>query len=316
MKRDRNSHSLTSFAEMWLKPPTEYGNARLRLKPCLLYDHLYVMSTGNFAFIYHHFNRPTGGKTMSCPVIIDSAKCIGCGSCAGECILGTIQLIDGKAHVCKKYCMKCGHCFSVCPAGAISMDGYDCPEEEADIECVSADSMLKFMKSRRSIRHFTDEKISDADIGMIIDAGRYSPTAKNMQDLHFTVLEKTLPEIEKEAVEDIKAFFASSANEFDRHITVDDHFFFFGAPLVIVVSATRGDDAGLSAAYMELMAESLGLGVLYCGYFTSTALRNEKIFKALELPEGCKPYFTLVIGHPEVKFSRIPPRKLPSVTRK
>ena len=252
---------------------------------------------------------------MSCPVKIDSAKCIGCGQCVRECILGTLRLADGKAKVCKKYCMKCGHCFSICPTGAISMDNSGRPAENAVTDCISGENMLAFMKSRRSIRRFTEEKVSDKDIDLIIEAGRYCPTAKNMQDLHFTVLEKSLGEIEKEAVSDIRAQFAASANEFDRNITVDDHFFFFGAPLVIVVSATRGDNAGLAAAYMELMAESLGLGALYCGYFTRTARGNEKILSALGLPEGCQPYYTLVIGHPAVKFERIPPRKAPSVTK-
>ena len=253
---------------------------------------------------------------MSCPVKINSDKCIGCGRCVEECILDAIQLSGGKAEVCKKYCMKCGHCFSICPVGAITMDGCDCTEEESVTDCISAENMLTFMKSRRSIRRFTGEKVSDRDIGLIIEAGRYSPTAKNMQDLHFTVLDKTLAEVEKEAVSDIRDFFAVSGNVFDKNVTVDEHFFFFGAPLVIVVSATRADNAGLAAAYMELMAESLGLGVLYCGYFTRTALRNEKIFKALELPEGHQPYYTLVLGHPDVKFERIPPRKAPSITRK
>ena len=253
---------------------------------------------------------------MSCPVKINREKCIGCVLCAGECILDTIQLVDGKVEICKKACIKCGHCFSVCPAGAITMDGCDSAEEKSVTDGISGETMLRFMKSRRSIRHFSDEKVSDRDVEAIIEAGRYCPTAKNMQDLHFTVLEKILPEIEKEAVADIKVQFAASANEFDRLVTVDDHFFFFGAPLVIVVSALRGDNAGLAAAYMELMAESLGLGVLYCGYFTRTALNNAKIFSALELPEGRQPYFTLVIGHPDVKFERIPPRNLPSVVKK
>ena len=253
---------------------------------------------------------------MSCPVKINSAQCIGCGQCAAECILNTIQMKDGKAEICKSYCMKCGHCFSVCPVGAISADACGEPKEASVTDCIPAENMLKFMKSRRSIRHFTAEKVSARDVDLIIEAGRYCPTAKNMQDLHFTVLEKSLPEIEKEAVSDIKAFFAASGNEFDRHVTVDEHFFFFGAPLVIVVSATRADNAGLAAAYMELMAESLGLGVLYCGYFTRTALRNEKILNTLELPEGTQPYYTLVIGHPDVKFKRIPPRKPASVVKK
>ena len=253
---------------------------------------------------------------MSYPIEISSAKCIGCGMCVKECTVGSIHLADGKAELCKNFCMRCGHCFAVCPAGAISLTGYKCTEEKCVTDRINADELLTFMKSRRSIRQFTGEKVSERDVEMIIDAGRYSPTAINMQDLHFTVLENTLPETEKEAVSDIRALFASSANEFDRNVRVSDRFFFFGAPLVIVVSATRADNAGLAAAYMELMAESLGLGVVYSGYFTRTALRNEKILSSLEIPEGRQPYFTLVIGHPDVKFRRIPPREKPSVTKK
>ena len=245
---------------------------------------------------------------------IDSSKCIGCGLCTRECILGTLRLTDGKAEVCKSSCMKCGHCFAICPVGAISAEG--CTEEKCVTDGISPENMLTFMKSRRSIRHFTGEKVSEEDIDRILEAGCYCPSAKNMQDLHFTVLDSTLADVEREAVSDIRSFFAASANEFDTLVTVDDHFFFFGAPLVIVVSAERADNAGLAAAYMELMAESLGLGVLYCGYFTRTALRNEKLLKALELPEGRQPFFTLVLGHPDVKFERIPPRDPPSVTRK
>jgi len=45
-----------------------------------------------------------------------------------------------------------------------------------------------------------------------------------------------------------------------------DSFFFKGAPLVIIVSARNEVDAALASSYMEIMAESLGLGVLYSGF--------------------------------------------------
>ena len=46
-----------------------------------------------------------------------------------------------------------------------------------------------------------------------------------------------------------------------------DSFFFKGAPLVILVSARNEVDAALASSYTEIMAESLGLGVLYSGFF-------------------------------------------------
>ena len=55
-----------------------------------------------------------------------------------------------------------------------------------------------------------------------------------------------------------------------RRTSIDDRFFFKGAPAVIVVIA-RGDiDGALAASNMELMAQAHGLGVLYsCLLYTS-----------------------------------------------
>ncbi len=90
---------------------------------------------------------------------------------------------------------------------------------------------------------------------------------------------------------------------------MDDHFFFKGAPLVIVVSANSGVDAGLACSYMELMAESLGLGVLYSGFFIACSRISGKVRRLLALPKGKKAKVCMVIGYPAVKYCRIPPRK-------
>ena len=53
---------------------------------------------------------------------IDSAKCVGCGKCAGLCPTGNISLQGGKA-VSGKKCTVCYRCVNQCPVQAITLLG-------------------------------------------------------------------------------------------------------------------------------------------------------------------------------------------------
>jgi ferredoxin len=53
---------------------------------------------------------------------IQEDKCIGCGLCAGACMQGAIEIIDGKAKlVSESYCDGLGMCLPKCPVDAIHM---------------------------------------------------------------------------------------------------------------------------------------------------------------------------------------------------
>lgn len=88
-----------------------------------------------------------------------------------------------------------------------------------------------------------------------------------------------------------------------------DHFFFFGAPAIIVILAEDKTNGLLAAQNMEFVAEANGLGVLFSGYFTSAANVSRKIKNALQVPKGKRVAMTLVLGYPDVKFLRSVPRK-------
>jgi len=70
--------------------------------------------------------------------VVDTAKCIGCGTCAGVCLLGaaTVRLDpvsgDGRSHIDLERCMGCGNCVVRCPIGAISMKTVRPPESVPD----------------------------------------------------------------------------------------------------------------------------------------------------------------------------------------
>ena len=246
------------------------------------------------------------------PIIIDKEKCIGCGKCVKDCVSEKLAVIDGKAEFRYERCIQCGHCFAICPTGAVSMRNYPdmLDEKPTDMTEIDSDTLLKAMRSRRTIRQFKDKKIEADVIDKIIEAGRYCPTGTNAQDFAFTVITDIIPQLEKECVKFFR-FGQKAITPFSSYIkntTIDDNFFFKKAPLVIVVSSKGSTSACLASSYMELMAESLGLGVLYSGFFVAAAKLNPKIGSMLELEKGFKPVTTLVIGYPDVKYERIPPR--------
>ena len=76
-----------------------------------------------------------------------------------------------------------------------------------------------------------------------------------------------------------------------------------------MVSGKSALDAGLASAYMELAANSLGLGVLYSGFFTACARLGKKLRALLRLPKGHEAVSCLVIGYTGIKYRRVPPRK-------
>lgn len=249
---------------------------------------------------------------MDLKISVDKEKCIGCSLCVKDCPASALYIEDKKACV-RGGCIECGHCYAVCPSEAIDMNGYDTsnPEEITPMTDIDSATLLQAMKSRRTIRQYKDKPVEQEKIDKILEAGRYSPTGANSQNVAYTILGSKQDEIEKECVK----LFRTGVNigsivstDLKNH-NIDDNFFFKKAPLVIVVSGRDSVNASLASSYMELMAESLGLGVLYSGFFIACSRINPKIRMMLKLPKGHKAVTCMIIGYPDVKYKRIAPRR-------
>lgn len=244
-------------------------------------------------------------------VFVDKEKCVGCGACVKDCPGTTMAMVNGKAEALKG-CIECGHCYSVCPTGAITMKGYnmECGEME-DMAQFDSQKLLQAMKSRRTIRQYKDIPVEQEKIDMILEAGRYCPTAANSQNVAYTILGSKQDEIEKECVKifstGVKA--GSVFSSYLKRQVIDENFFFKKAPLVIVVSGKGEQNASLASSYMEIMANSLGLGVLYSGFFVACAKLSPKVRAMLDLPKGHTVVSCMIFGYPDVKYHRIAPRK-------
>lgn len=245
-------------------------------------------------------------------VMIDTEKCIGCGMCAKVCVAHNITINNKIAETVLEDCLMCGQCTAVCPRRAVSISGYNTQQIDKNNNIsLNPDDIVEVIRFRRTIRQFRQKEISKEIIEQILEAGRLTHTAKNMQDLSFVVLDKEKNRVEQMAVSLFRKIkpLANLFSPMARNNRIGDDFFFFNAPIAIVILAKNKTNGILAAQNMEFVAEAHGLGVLYSGYFTMAANASHKIKKAIKVPKGKKVAMTLVLGFPNVKFLRSVQRK-------
>ena len=134
---------------------------------------------------------------------------------------------------------------------------------------INPEDFLEFIKNRRSIRSFQDKPIPENEIQMILEAGRWAPSASNKQPWEFYVIKdkEVLKEISKNAI-------------YGRHIK--------RAPFAIAIVGKKItspnyyiQDTSLVSMTMMLMAWSLGIGTCWTG-----ALDRKKVKLLLGLDEN------------------------------
>lgn len=259
-------------------------------------------------------------------VIIDREKCIGCGLCVQDCLARAISLESGRAEV-KKLCFCCGHCVAICPAEAVRLEGggYDM----ADVESVGAgfgidgDAMLHAIKTRRSVRRYREDCPERALLEKVLEAGRFSPTGSNAQNVSYIVFTEKTEELRSLAMEELRRYGQSDesfAQVFpppmsrSRMYMEDDDFLFKGAPALILTVSPNAVNASIASANMELQAVSMGLGMLYVGYFTRLAAKSPALREYLGLAEQDQVVTCLALGWPDVRYRRSVPRKKAQVS--
>lgn len=231
---------------------------------------------------------------------INKELCVCCNLCISDCPEYNIKSDENnKAEIKYQDCMLCGHCFAVCPQKAIDIKDFK-------DNTITGDDMLYKIKSRRSIRQFLEKDIPKEILNNIIEAGRYSPTGKNAQDVEYIVLDKDKVKVETIAVKVFRRIFklAKLVNSRYKDMEIEDTFFFKKAPIVILVVGKNKTNSLIAATNMSLVAESYGLGVLFSGFFDFTVRLSRKLKKEIFLPKNKKLYATLVIGYPKIKYKR------------
>ena len=150
--------------------------------------------------------------------------------------------------------------------------------------------VLEAIKERRSIRAYTDEKVSEEDVERLIEAARWAPSAGNIQPWAFVVVKE---------VETKRKLSSATLNQ-----TLIQE-----APVVIVVCAdltrssrvygSRGEklyslqDTAAATENILLAAQELGLATCWVGAF-----HEDEVAKAVKAPKNMRPVAMVAVGYP------------------
>ena len=264
-------------------------------------------------------------------VSVDKNICIDCGLCLLACSRGLFQQEEKNVQVDTSMCNECGHCFAICPSQAIQIGSFSQGEiiESQDFSYdIDPVKFLALLKGRRSIRHFKDQIIPREKLDFILEAGRFSPTASNKQENRFVLLTEKIDLIRTMALKSIvqlgqemegrdpTSLYYKKAWQamYDNYIEKGLDELFFKAPHVLLIignkdSNYREIDGSIAASRMEIMANSLGLGVCYIGFFKEALKNSPDLKEAIGLREEEDLILTMVIGYPNIEYKRSVDRK-------
>jgi nitroreductase len=147
-------------------------------------------------------------------------------------------------------------------------------------------AVLDAIRSRRSIRQYSDDAVSDDDVKAILEAGRWAPSGLNNQPWRFGV------------VRDPKC--KNTISELTRYREIIRN-----APVIIAVFLDNDagydrvkdcQSIGACLQNMWLATHTLGLGGVWLGEI----LKNkERVGEILEAPKSYELMAVMAIGHPK-----------------
>lgn len=165
--------------------------------------------------------------------------------------------------------------------------------------------VLKTIEERSSIRAYTNERLTDEEIKTLITAALQAPTARNMQEVHISVVDGGNPILKEIDTECKLAMLATPPDEETKaKIESNPNNFYYSAPTVFILSADKDLkwnrlDAGIAVENVALAAQSMGLGSLIIGIIDD-AMRGEKkdyFAEVLNFPENYEFAIAVAVGH-------------------
>jgi len=199
-----------------------------------------------------------------------------------------------------------------------------------DINAMQDNPVFSAIKGRRSVRQYTREPLSKEEIEDIITAGRYAPSASNIQPWRFIVItnRELIAELSREIRKAMTRVltFSSVLKVFSRelrdpasirglkHFAEDEEdVIFHDAPVLIFVVSRKGpfnnESCACAVENMMLAAYSMGLGSCWIG-FVRFLRRGSTGLKKINVPDKHRVVAAVVFGHPEQVKLVAPMRKI------
>ncbi len=293
---------------------------------------------------------------MSTEIISITADCIGCGSCSNVCPRYIFDIVNNEAVTNQNLfrCHDCGACVAVCPENAIIQHRMIENSLDEDFpmkgKTLSYEQVLETIRQRRSIRYFSDKKVTKDQTNQLIQLGRYAPTGHNDRKVCYTIINdreeleflldtmiilfKKLKKQIKNPLWNLLALAAgkkeilekakNSLYRLESHIEhwekgIDKVLHYSSTLLLIHAhedTSSPIEDCNIAAQNIALGAPTLGLGATFIGYVQKSWENSKRIRKIINLPANHILYACLAVGYPKDKYRRLVPRPEPQVTFK
>jgi len=170
---------------------------------------------------------------------------------------------------------------------------------------------LEAIRTRRSVRKFSDKPVEDEKLQTVLEAVQAAPSWSNMQCWRMVVVKSAETRAKISELSYVESFFSNygyKSNPAQKGIA--------GAPVVIVVCAfpdQSGElngqqyyltDAGIATENLMLAAHAVGLATVFVGVFD-----EEKLGDLLSVPPGVRIVGLFPLGYPLTEPKGGPPRK-------
>jgi len=275
-------------------------------------------------------------------ITIDRDLCTECQTCVTICARGCFTIIDDgvEARADETNCNRCGHCVAICPTAAVfhkqlDMEGLT---ELDNADDISTERFIRFIRKRRSHRHFQDQAVPWETLNRLVDTCRYAPTGSNAQTVEILVVtdRKKIHRLSELAVDDFRQNLLQVEKEVseweatgvtmpqklaraqslmpmaDRIVSAWDAGrdpILRDAPAVMIFhstphASTPKDDCVIAAHTVTLTAMTMAFETCYIGLLEMAAKRSPTLMEAMDLPPGNEVYSVLIIGYPRFQFVR------------
>lgn len=272
-------------------------------------------------------------------IIVDQDRCTECGTCTAVCPLGfTFGADENKLPLALEkvtpFCVNCGHCEISCPSGALTLD-YLCDKEmkkESPVEPggMSPDLLGTYIKGRRSVRHFTSQKVDKEKILQMLDIARYAASGCNVQPVAWTVIydEQDVHVLAGLTIDWMRQLYESKdpmglalhplVMAWDRGVDAicwnAPHLLIAHIPEDRLIAPAAPTDGIIALTHFDIAAPAFGVGTCWAGFLTVAASSWKPLQEALALPEGRVISYAMMFGHPKYKAYRLPRRNPVQVT--
>ena len=165
---------------------------------------------------------------------------------------------------------------------------------------------IENLKTRRSIRKFKDEQISDEDLKTILEAGTYAPTGRGLQSPKIVVIQNS---------ETIKEFSAWNRSYFPVDVP-EDMDPLYGAKTLLIVLAdsevpTYVEDGASVLAVLVNAAHAVGVGSCWIHRAREefASKKGKELLKEWGIRESYEGIGHVVLGYPDMEEPEPLPRK-------